>query len=369
VSPLSIIARLSTKVNKRIFATIIGIAFCVTYLAGTSAMVDGLKVTTETVAATFDQGPILAYTNEDFTQSHISGGDLPGNQTKFVAFCFVNVTLRDIRGTEVDNIYAVSVLDREDIIGLNMTNESTPSQVLIGTQLEYLLDSHSVSTGQGVEYSLRFGNQTVEVRVDGGYASGSIFPDDWLLVPRSAIDTLRPEMNDSYSFLMIVDFKDEEDGWSIQRTQAKPTSGVVGFFEKGIYQVEDDLWTIILITGTITALLVYCIISIETEYNAPTIRILRGVGATRGFVVKVFLFKSIFITFVGGVLGAALGFCIASAISSLSSVIGVTTFVTPVATVDSIGLPIVISLISGLIGGFWPAVRASRMFTLRRNGR
>lgn len=142
---------------------------------------------------------------------------------------------------------------------------------------------------------------------------------------------------------------------------------MIGFFEKGIYQVEEDLWTIILITGLVTSLLVYCIISIETEYNAPTIKTLRGVGATRAFVVKIFIMKSIFITLVGGILGVSLGYCTASAISSFSSVMGVATFVTPVASFDSIVLPICISVFSGLIGGFWPAVRATKMFSLRRN--
>jgi hypothetical protein len=333
-------------------------------------MVDGLKETTGTIASTFDQGPVLVYTDEDFTQSRITSNDLPGNDTTFVAFCFVNVTLIDNGGNQAENIYIVSMLDSEDILGLNMTNESTSSQVLIGIQLEVILDSHSVNIGQGVEYSLQCCNGSTQVRVDGGYASGSIFPDDWLLVPRDVINELKPEMVGNYSFLMIIDFDEiGEEEWATEGAFYKPTSGVVGFFEKGIYQVEDDLWTIILITGTITSLLVYCIISIETEYNAPTIRILRGVGATRGFVIKVFLLKSLFITLVGGVLGTALGYCTASAISSLSSIFGIMTFVTPVATLDSIGLPIMISMISGLIGGFWPAIRASRMFTLRRNER
>ncbi|MCK4266143.1 MAG: FtsX-like permease family protein, partial [Thermoplasmata archaeon] len=147
----------------------------------------------------------------------------------------------------------------------------------------------------------------------------------------------------------------------------RPTSGVIGYFEKGIYQVEDDLWSIILLTGLIISLLVYCIISIETEYQASTIRILRGIGATRSHVIKIFLLKSVFITFVGGIIGTALGFCAASAVSSISGVLGIMTFVTPVASFDSIVVPIMISVGSGLVGGLWPAIRASRLFTIRRD--
>jgi putative ABC transport system permease protein len=200
------------------------------------------------------------------------------------------------------------------------------------------------------------------------YPSGSIFPDDWLIVPRNIIDILRPEMAGNYSFLMVID----EDG-NLNKQQllsngiyTRPTSGVVNFFESGIFQVEDDLWTIVLITGIVITLLVYSIISIETEYNAPTIKIIRGIGATRKYVIQIFLMKACFITLVGGIVGAAMGFCAASAIASISSVLGIMTFITPSAGINSILLPLVIAVVSGLIGGLWPAIRASRLFTSQR---
>ena len=141
---------------------------------------------------------------------------------------------------------------------------------------------------------------------------------------------------------------------------------LVGFFELGIYQVEQDLWGIVLMSGLMTALLVYCIIAIETEYYAPTIKILRGMGANRNFVIQIFIFKALFITFVGGILGVVLGFCAANAISSISSLLGVASFISPVAEFSSIGLPIIITIISGLVGGIWPAIKASRLFGTKR---
>ena len=78
------------KMNRRIFATILGIAFCVTYLAGTTAMVGGLHNTTESLASSFDQGPVLVYTDEDFASSNIDGALLPTENTTFVAFTFAN---------------------------------------------------------------------------------------------------------------------------------------------------------------------------------------------------------------------------------------------------------------------------------------
>jgi putative ABC transport system permease protein len=89
-------------------------------------------------------------------------------------------------------------------------------------------------------------------------------------------------------------------------------------------------------------------------------------GANRIFVIKIFIYKALFITIVGGILGVALGICAAFAISSISSLLGVVSFITPTADFNSIILPIIIAIISGLIGGIWPAIKASKMFAVKR---
>ena len=357
--------------NRRVFATILGIAFCVTYLAGTIAMVGGLHETTESLASSFDQGPALIYTNEDFAYSQIDGNHLPEENTTFVAFTFANVTYLDYNGHVAENVYVVSVYDPDDTLDLNMTNESTDNQVWMGSELRNELhgsDGLGFNIAPDLEYRLLYDNRSVEITLSNLYSDWSIFPDDWLLIPRTDMNKLRPEMNGNYSFLMIVDSEMplEEQPFSTSDIEIRHTSGVVGFFERGIYQVEQDLWGIILMSGLMTALLVYCIIAIETEYYAPTIKILRGMGANRNFVIQIFMFKAFFITMVGGLLGVALGFCAASAISSVSSLLGIMTFISPVADFNSVVLPIIITLIAGLIGGFWPAIKASRMFITKR---
>lgn len=368
VIALSITSRLSTKMNRRIFATVLGIAFCVTYLAGTTAMVGGLHETTSGLAASFDQGPVLVYTDADFAASRVEGDLLPGNDTEFVAFCFANVTLYDYNGRSVENVYAVSVFDPTDSLGLNMTNESLDSGVWVGTQLMDMLDKSFIDALPDTNYILMRGNGSANIRISAVYSEGSIFPDDWLLVPRATMDALRPDLAGDYSFLMVIESERplDEQPFNVHGVESQPTSGVVGFFEEGIYQVEQGLWGIILISGVIIALLVYCIISIETEYSAPTIKILRGIGASRAYVVQIFMLKALFITLAGGILGTALGFCAASAISSISNLLDIMTFITPVASAESVILPVAISVAAGAIGGIWPALRAARLFAARR---
>ncbi|MCK5024938.1 MAG: hypothetical protein KAR56_04910, partial [Thermoplasmata archaeon] len=294
---MSIVSKLSTKMNRRIFATILGIAFCVTYLAGTTAMVGGLHDTTENLASSFDQGPVLVYTDEDFAISNIDGNLLPVENTTFAAFTFANVTFLDDKGHSAENVYVVSIYDPLDTLGLNMTNESSNNDVWMGSELSQNLVDVGFNIVQSQPY-YRLINDTYSVRIslDNEYSPGSIFPDDWLIVPRNTMNDLRPDMAGNYSFIMIIDSEIplEDQPCCTSHTETRQTSSVVGFFERGIYQVEQDLWGIILMSGLMTALLVYCIIAIETEYYAPTIKILRGMGANRTFVIKIFIYKALF---------------------------------------------------------------------------
>lgn len=368
---MSIKARLSMKVNRRIFATIIGIAFCVTYLSGTIAMVGGLHETTEILSSSFDQGPVLIYSDEDFARSQISGDSLPGQNTTFVAFTFTNITFMDYNGHTAEDVYAVSVYDPHDVLGLNMTNESSNDQVLMGAGLRNRIQGQvglGFNIAPDLKYRIFHNTRSVEITLSNLYSEWSMFPNNWLIIPRKKMDQLRPDTEGNYSFVMIVDSEIPLEEQTIMDgdVETRHTSGVVGYFERGIYQVEHDLWGIILMSGLITSLLVYCIIAIETEYYTPTIRILRGMGADRRFVIEIFMLKSVFITLAGGILGVALGFCAANAISSISSFLGIVSFITPIANFNSVVLPVIITILAGLIGGAWPAIRASRMFAPRR---
>ncbi|MDD4307439.1 MAG: ABC transporter permease [Thermoplasmata archaeon] len=354
--------------NRRIFATILGIAFCSTYLAGTISMVGGLHDTTSTLAASFDQGPLLVYTDEDFAVSRIDASSLPGNNTTFVAFCFTNVTLRDFHGRASENVYVASVYDPKNTLGFNMTDETANSGVWMGNKLVEMLAADSIPAVANMSYILAKEDKSVSVYISYLYSQDSVVPDDWLLIPRDKMDMLRPDLVGNYSFLMIVDseVQYEEQADFPEDAEASPTTGVLGYFEAGIFQVEKGLWGIIFMSGLITALLVYCIISIETEYSGPTIRVLRGIGASREYVVRIFVLKALFITLFGGILGTAMGFCAASAVSSVSSVMNIMSFIRPLADARSVLLPLAISLLSGFIGGLWPAIKASRMFAPRR---
>jgi hypothetical protein len=332
------------------------------------SMASGLHNSTETIASSFDQGPRLIYTDDDLSGSFIGKEVVSSLKSGFIAFTFSTVNISEGVGrTELNDAYAVSIFDPEDALGLNMTNESTSVSVLLGKDLSKSLQDLSINTVKDSTLLLSRGNQSTTVQLTDLYTSGSIFPDDWLMVPRSTMNYLRPDLGQNFSFLLLFDISDESDlPLGIDWADVHPSAGVVRFFENGIYQVEDDLWAIVLATGTIVVLLVYSIMSIETQYNAPTIETLRRLGAKRRAVVQIFMFKALIIALIGGVLGVAFGFCIANAVASGSYLFGITTMIVPMADLSTILIPISVSFVAGLIGGLIPSLRASKMFASRR---
>jgi putative ABC transport system permease protein len=80
----------------------------------------------------------------------------------------------------------------------------------------------------------------------------------------------------------------------------------------------------------------------------------KAIGAPRGAIVWQFLVESATLSVIGGVLGMALGFGIAAAVSALS--------VLPyVVNTGIIVLALVVTIVLGLVFGTYPAVRAARL--------
>ena len=84
------------------------------------------------------------------------------------------------------------------------------------------------------------------------------------------------------------------------------------------------------------------------------IGIRRALGATRGHIVVQFLTEALLLSLCGGLLGIGLGIAVPKAVTQLA---GLTTLIQP----DSILLAFSISLLTGVVFGIYPAIRAPRL--------
>ena len=202
----------------------------------------------------------------------------------------------------------------------------------------------------------------VDIYLSALYPTNLLFPNDWIIASDRVIDALSPELGSNYSFLIVFEETEQvEDMVKNNNLNSRHTTSVVSFFEAGIYQVESNLWSIVLTTGIIVVLLVYSIMSIEIQYHKPTIENLRGLGAKKRVIVGIFTMKSLMITITGGAMGIALGICVANGIVSVASLFGVNTIIIPLVDLRSIFLPLGLSMASGLIGGLIPSLKASKI--------
>lgn len=359
--------RIAIKSNKRIIMTVIGIAFCLAYLTGTIAIAGGLHQSTESVSQTFDQGPVMVYADEDLSQSKIETGWLSELEDDYVGVKLINTDI--VSGNRhMNDTCVISVYDPMGKIALNFPNASWGNNALLGSSIEVELSEAGFDTSAGAKLNLRKNNINKIINLTALYPPGLIFPNDWIIVSDSVIHELSPEMAGNYSFVIIYENKEAiEPIADDHNLVCKPTTSVVRFFETGMYQVEDNLWSIVLTTGIIVILLVYSIMSIEIQYHRPTIENLRGLGANKRVIIGIFTLKAVMITMAGGIIGVALGICVANGVVSVSSLFGINTIIIPLVNIRSLAIPLALALVSGFVGGLIPSFRASRILKARSN--
>lgn len=343
----NILAKMVIKINKRIFATTIGIALCVMYLVGTMSMVAGLHAGTKNTADLFDKGFLIVYDGYTLSESQIESEiieELPG---KYAA-CIIIIA--NVLGVET-RILAID--DPHNILGGG--NITLMDEVLPGSSFE--IEKNATRLNITTDYTFLSMNITQKYKP---YTS-AIFPDTWILASETTIRILNPELEDKYSFVVVPGDNEqaksylENKGFNVMQSVS-----IVEFFELGFYQVEGSLWGVVISSAIIIVILVYNVMRIETEYRVPDIKIIKYLGASPKTVMYVFLSQALFISGVGAVLGLALGIIAANAIVSLSQLLGFTSVLVPQITSYIIGLPMAMAGFAGLVGGFFPAYKASK---------
>jgi hypothetical protein len=343
----NILTKIVIKVNKRIFVTAIGIALCVMYLVGTISMVTGLHQGTQKVANLFEEGFVIVYDGNSLSESVIESNVIDAIPGEY-AVCIIVVA--DVLDTETR---VMSIEDPNNMLGgknITLQDEVLPGVgLLLGvnqTKLELITDYASLSLNITKRYK--------------PYTS-AIFPDDWVLASENTTRILNSELQDSYSFIVIPRDNQEALNYLEGKDLNIMTSvGIVEFFELGFYQVEADLWGVILSSAVIIVILVYNIMKIETQYRVPDIKIIKYLGASPMTVLSVFLFQAVFITALGAILGLALGIIAANAIVSLTELLGFTSILIPQVNFFVVGVPIIVALLAGFVGGFFPSYKASK---------
>jgi ABC-type antimicrobial peptide transport system permease subunit len=334
------------KMHKRIFATTIGVALCVMYLVGTMSMVAGLHEGTEKVANMWGEGFLIVYNGYTLSESKIDIDTIDGLPGKYAACSLVIVNISSYESR------VLALEDPHNILGGE--NITLIDEVLPGKDIDIInlttLDIRSRYTSISLNITTKYKPYT-----------SALFPDDWILASHDTIRLLNPELEDNYSFIVIPRENNEAiDFFNRNSYNIMQSVSVIKFFELGFYQIEANLWAIVVSSALIIIILIYNIMSIETKYRIPDIKIIKYLGSSQQLIIMVFLSQALFICGIGTIMGLALGIIAANAIVSMSQLLGFASVLVPQVTLYTITLPLLVAILAGLIGGFFPAYRASK---------
>jgi putative ABC transport system permease protein len=312
-------------------------------------MVTGLHSSTQNAADLFDEGFVIVFDGYSISESTLDPdtiNSIPGE------FASCKILVVDVSGYETR---ILSIDDPHNILGgVNITLE------------DEVLPGQSFPLGNTTSLIISTESSTQTINITSAYTfTSAIFPDDWILASTETLRSLDTDFSDSYSFVVIpsdngraLEYFEKEGHYIMQSVS------VVKFFELGFYQVEDNLWGVVISSALIIIILVYNIMRIEIQFRVPDIKIIRYVGASPMVVLGVFLMQALFISFIGAILGISLGIIAANAIVSASQFMGFASVLVPQITLYNIALPFGITLVAGFVGGFFPAYRAAKT-TLR----
>ena len=340
--------KIGLRVNKRIFATVIGIAICAAYLVGTISLVEGLHVGADNLSSTFGKYPHLVYNNGTATDSHISNQTLEFLSEERVARCLIsNISI------EGNQTYIISIEDPYKIVSSIPVLEG--DEILVGRELNIEPQTLRLTTpGGGQNFTIK------------GIYTSDFLPDNWIIMPKERLWQLAPELRYQYSFIFI----EADPGLISQLDDMGYTTvqmaNIGEFFSHSISEIETSLWWIVFASSIIIILLVYSIMSIEVSYKAPDIKTLKLIGARKSHILSLFLLQGVMISILGAILGLAMGTIVSNFVVSFTPLFGYTSFVEPQATQASIAMPIMLSIITGLIGAMIPAYRAAQIDVRRK---
>jgi putative ABC transport system permease protein len=317
------------------------------YLVGTMAMVTGLHTSTQNAAELFDEGFLIVYNGNTISESSIDKGTVDTIPGEFAA-CIILIA--NVSGTET-RILAID--DPHNILGGE--NITLDDEILPGNSFPQPVNATSLI--------IEIDDISHEINISTKYKPfiSGIFPDDWILASISTIRLLDSDYQNLFSFVVVP--SNNEKALSILESKGYHTMqsvSVVKFFELGFYQVEDNLWGVVISSALIIIILVYNIMRIEIQYRVPDIKIIRYLGASPRIILSVFVLQALFISCIGAILGLALGIMAANGIVSAGQFLGFTSVLVPKITLNNIALPLGMALLAGLIGGFFPAYRASK---------
>ncbi len=328
----------------------LGIAVCAMYSTGAMVLLDGLEAGSASVGVRLETGPFFAYK-----------GAFPQGERFFAP-------------TGLTGDHSVGDLQPTDLIAGNASLSvrtmylTKPGWIsMVEPELADAYLSSALADSLGIRPGARIVLATVYVELEFTFRdylrSTVILPEEWVLVSEFDHAALHPIALDLYNFVLLQEKGDatllEEGGFTVV-----PTLTAGEFFVRGLAEARRIVQSIVVVSSVAIAALAFSLISLEARYRRGEMGTLTALGMRGQGMVGLYGLQVVFIVAVGTLLGLALGIVVANGLVSFAPFFGLPTIIRPQVTPSGLLLPLLSSLLAGMVGGAIAVATAVRRFSL-----
>lgn len=276
-----------------------------------------------------------------------------------------------VYGVDISTYRNVSNLD---IVEGTFLQNSTAFQAVIGKSLS---DDYNISVGDAI--TLQVGNSTWDFKVVGIFQSGERFQEYTVYIPIEVAQSITNNLGKASQ--IMIKLRDPRYLSDVIQAIQSSFPNLAVFSPLSIIQnVQQALNTVTmffssigLVAVTAGAFGVANTMIMSVVERTREIGILRAIGASRSFILVLFLLESLLIGLLGGVIGVLIGIVLSYIIAPLASynlrggaipargAFQQTFSVYPTITPMNIAIAILLGIAVGVIAGIYPAYRASKI--------
>jgi ABC-type antimicrobial peptide transport system permease subunit len=154
---------------------------------------------------------------------------------------------------------------------------------------------------------------------------------------------------------------DQYNEISSQIPSSIPAKELSYFFSEGTVNLYETLRQMLGIVIAILVLSVFVSMNTAVLERKWEIGVFRALGAKKSFILRLFLYESVIISLLAAAIGIALGIIFSSSLTVFFSEIQQVKGIQPIMTTTLLVEAVVGPLLIGVLGGIFPAYRASRM--------
>lgn len=361
MSFLGLVVKNPFRSKTRTILAVIGIAIGIATIVALGIITDGLKSSTEETLKSGGSDFMVVEANvSDMMFSSIEDERVDDLKNTAGVEDAVGVLI-GIYPVENNPYFAVMGIkgDKLSLGGITLTSGQSFSEgkneIILGKAASQKLDK---TVGDTMELSGK------EFKITGIYETGDLQQDAGAFMPLDKLQDLEKK-EDKVTMIFAKLNKDanlEEVTGRIDNAYTKELMTIksledFGKVDSGLKMIDTASWAISLLAIVIGGIGVINTMIMTVFERTREIGVLKAVGWKNRRILGMILGESIVITLVAGIVGVVMGIV---AIQLLMA-IGMDGFIQPVYTMNTFAKALGIALFVGLIGGFYPAYRASRL--------